>query len=38
VCDGEFTVRGFLAEANDVGINGKRWGFKRIANWIEKNL
>ncbi len=26
-------VRSFLADKNDSG-----WGFKRIANWIEKNL
>jgi hypothetical protein len=36
--DSLYQVREFLAEVNDVGTNGKRWGFKRIANWIEENL
>lgn len=27
------SIQGYLAENNDRG-----WGFKKIANWIEKNL
>ena len=32
------SVCSILAQANDGELGNRRWGFKRISNWIEKYL
>ena len=35
---GTWTAQDLLGQANDGEFDMGKWGFKRIATWIEKNL